>query len=1040
MSFSKKRSFSSTSKPGTPRDGMGSTSGHNSFYGAGISDGLGGEMGKKHDGTYSSRISAAIGNNGGVQYRPTLGHSRLTTFRIDENNIPLSIQVLHENIKAQAIELEMEKNQRESSIRELSTRTHTEISEMKEIIKQLRIENSTMKESLWTVERKVKSLQHQGTSSCTDHTSNASTGFLSPRRESGHHSLPLIPRVRELETDVTWIKSYIDELKVSERSRDEFQAKYHSDYVSLKESLATNCREMLDREIDRHNMEQKRVHDDYQRTIFSINDNTINEMSRLESELKKSILEVEKKANDALQYSKATTAGGEAIELQFNNIRAEIKVNQAADHRVNEEALINIRSDVNKALREHTKETQDAQQDMQSYVSQKIELANTNYVTRDEYTRFQQQTISSLSMDVESANRLAQSAKVTAEDVRREHSSRISKYEADQESLKATVDGLVESKSSTEQQHRKVAGELDEFRGRFKTLHSLSEEFQERSTQQAGKIQEVQSGLETVVSAAARLKTSVETAANIDVQDKQHLKERMYVLEELTQDTVRKARMMEDTLRADIDRAYKTATEAAEVCRNSSSTAELHGDDVASTKKTNQAIDVLQKKLMELQNRCNEIDTTLESLRDDTTVIVNSKLDAFSKKINGKIDEGLKDCHNMVEGNDEQIKAAFTKLEEHISSKDKAATATIQGVRQDIQDKIEAIEEEVKARYNDLAQKQKKDMSTVNAEITEVTYSLRDLDQKLSQQVFETANLGKQIQQEAAEKTEIRAQMAEEKRAKSEEKKNDAEASARQNEAITIINKKVITIEALMEGRLAETSMEEMCLKVTNDVIATYKKENHASSEKNAQCEQMKIQEMEMKQNSKLQSIAEDISHLHAIVEDLAALIESNTVNAEDTSKAIVHQNTLLQAVEESLNVINMEIGDSLQVAKEFHQNYYFEKGDAQRDPDTLGAVIQMILAHYSAIRSDFEEESKTISSSVMEITRIVDRHEVGFASMNELVEAIEFNASNIVTLADAVGLDKEGYRLQVFNDSELQGVISEAAVTATAIASKGIM
>jgi hypothetical protein len=66
-------------------------------------------------------------------------------------------------------------------------------------------------------------------------------------------------------------------------------------------------------------------------------------------------------------------------------------------------------------------------------------------------------------------------------------------------------------------------------------------------------------------------------------------------------------------------------------------------------------------------------------------------------------------------------------------------------------------------------------------------------------------------------------------------------------------------------------------------------------------------------------------------------------------------------------------------------------------------------------------EALQAISTSVLDTVDLVQRHEVGFASVSELVQAIVFNSQNIVTLAEAVGLDKDAFALRL-NYTELGG------------------
>eukprot|EP00388_Colpodella_angusta_P046673 GDKK01070203.1.p1 GENE.GDKK01070203.1~~GDKK01070203.1.p1 ORF type:complete len:195 (+),score=29.30 GDKK01070203.1:37-585(+) len=111
---------------------------------------------------------------------------------------------------------------------------------------------------------------------------------------------------------------------------------------------------------------------------------------------------------------------------------------------------------------------------------------------------------------------------------------------------------------------------------------------------------------------------------------------------------------------------------------------------------------------------------------------------------------------------------------------------------------------------------------------------------------------------------------------------------------------------------------------------------------------------------------------------------------------------------------------------------------DSQQEQQEQQEQLQGQLQNFEQLREpsmrpdvlteeDLHAALQTVSGPLMELTKIVDRHEVGFSTISELVQAIRFNNKGILTVAGTVGIDKEGLRLRTFDDADLMDAVSEA-------------
>jgi DNA-binding FrmR family transcriptional regulator len=73
---------------------------------------------------------------------------------------------------------------------------------------------------------------------------------------------------------------------------------------------------------------------------------------------------------------------------------------------------------------------------------------------------------------------------------------------------------------------------------------------------------------------------------------------------------------------------------------------------------------------------------------------------------------------------------------------------------------------------------------------------------------------------------------------------------------------------------------------------------------------------------------------------------------------------------------------------------------------DVIRVLLQRLLGSERSIR--------TISRSILSTVDLVQRHEQSIGSVNDVVEAVLFNAQNIVTLAEAVGMDRNAFTLKL--------------------------
>eukprot|EP00658_Telonema_sp_P-2_P021398 TRINITY_DN18522_c0_g1_i1.p1 TRINITY_DN18522_c0_g1~~TRINITY_DN18522_c0_g1_i1.p1 ORF type:complete len:197 (+),score=56.10 TRINITY_DN18522_c0_g1_i1:300-890(+) len=191
---------------------------------------------------------------------------------------------------------------------------------------------------------------------------------------------------------------------------------------------------------------------------------------------------------------------------------------------------------------------------------------------------------------------------------------------------------------------------------------------------------------------------------------------------------------------------------------------------------------------------------------------------------------------------------------------------------------------------------------------------------------------------------------------------------------------------------------------------------------------------MKQKQSAlekEVQEVSNDLTCVkddNALVQDLlsqaASGIQSCSAKSEEIEAALGEVQSAFEnhdanfdAIEASLREIKDDINSSIDAMQPLC--------DARNvvTPECLAGLFSL-LAHTAS-----EELARTTNQAgfMRHLAAIVERHEVGFASMDEILEALVFISDNVVTIAGRVGLEQEKFRLRVFEESGLRGVIEKA-------------
>ena len=922
---------------------------------------------------------------------------------VDVNNVTQSLLSLQENARTHAAELEMERNNREIAIKELSTRTKNEFAELRDMIKQLRTENSNLRETVWTLERNMRLAP---VSTLPLHEDPRLSYFGNGERAVVHHDeMPLIPRVHDLETALDKLKRGQERLLDQERLSVERLDQVQSDLATVCSQAVDEAKQFTERQVTQLKDLLELEKDARLRDHDEIRNDLMDATTQLRHEMGVQGDGFNRRFNDVDDAVAKCVAANGSVGPALAKLEATVDASETATKQRLEEATFQLKQDVEKQLRQARDERVDAQQDLQRHVSQKVEVVTASFLQREEFTRFQKQIVADLQSEVAGASKHAQQARVTAEDTRRELAAKLADLDLGASELTTKVEQVSQAIKAQEQVGRNNNSDIGDVKGQIRIMQTAADGLDHQLTKVSAKVAALEETSDATINSLGRLKAQVESQHHNDASEREQQASRLAMIE-ATSLEARKDLRNTDSEVATIRLLAERALALTDECHGTLSSERGLGGEAS--KRAQSSIETLQKALNDLRathnSRVTEVDNRIDEIEKRVVAVEGGE-----KKLVKRVD----DLATAIGANEQETGSKLASIASvQIATEKAVADVVAQARKAATQEQLSAVEEALVAKAAELHSKTDKNRKELLAKIEILQECDSDLAAKITK--TETAIHG------AAERISTVAG--------GQQKLEIAQEELRETTA-AIVNRGASS----RKDPLADSRFEELEQRI--EAISNTGKSNadvlkRRVEEVNGDLGDL-ITDLQQKHTTvardiraisdEIGPIKDDNVNIQSLLNDAADGIQALSVRVDEVSSdtrelrdVINSRDANMDAIEAAMHAIDEDMRCCVDAVVPYAGTPF----------DHLADALKFLASHSVENRSDSQAQAETI----VRIASIVDRHEVGFASMGEILEALKFHTENITCIADRVGLEKERFQLKVFEESDLRSVIDDAA------------
>ena len=905
-----------------------------------------------------------------------------------------SFSFIHEAIRNHGAELELERRTREAAVRDLSARTSVEIGELREMIKQLRQENSTLKDQVWSLEKRKAAAGSSGVVSLpADSYFGGSTALTNVQ-------LPLIPRVTDLENSIDQLTSKVSKLQASEKAREEALQKAVVEQQLQQREALEHAKEFARSECDRREAARIEPLEQHQREAAAAHSELQRLVGKQTAEHGGQLASLADRLRAAEEGLNAVTSDRQT-QNQLDEWKRVMKATAEVEADKLKSTLADLRADMAKAARRQESADLEVQEALQSYVGQRVDVLRAEMLPREELAKITA-LVTTAQKDTDRAADAAQNAKVVAEEARRELTRRVAALEADESSLEGRVVQLASDVAGGAQATKAVAAAVDELRAAVKANHAATADASDRLTAASGKQFEHAALLDAVGQDVARLKALQAAAATTEGTERQQIKERLHVAEDEVKALKAKLAAVDEaqqTQKKDTDRALNDV--------RSTVGAEERASNQLSQQRTVTALAALEARLAAVDGRCDGVEEGVAKVREEVLSAVRAKAEATKEYVN----ERLGECDEACKGRQREAKEALGRVEEktaNVALRAKALEAAVEGL---------PTQQEVERAVIEAKDAASKTSARLHAEQTKETNAIRE-----DSSAF---------------------------RAATEKAISDLQSEAKAR-ALDTASKAVL---------------EDLRVRV-DDVVAAIDQHEAAMASNISKTVRDRLKPLQDAQTAQ----KEEFDEFQQLTAELAQRLKTVVGSVEGHDEALKEHGAALEAADKSRASVFNELMMAVSVACSHEQQYGAhaeEASSASPAPNggaasvtprvsitSMGDVVQYILNCVADAQQELQEQVQglerlrsasmqhpppvtdddvhaalqTVSVPLMELTKIVDRHEKGFSIIPELVQGIRFNNKGLINVATAVGVSTDGLKIRALDDSELQEALSEAA------------
>ena len=981
-----------------------------------------------------------------------------------------SMNALRAQTRSHAAELDLERTVREDSVKELSRRMGHEMAEMREIVKQLRNDNADLRKAVFDLERRPAA------------RSTAHTGIIeSPAAESGtashyqsSHSA-LLPRVADLEAAVSRHQTAI-----ADRARR--HDALIQDMINAKIDHEVEKIRSIAREAARDSTEDLvKLRIQSIQSMFAAEIERAAGTYQQAAEMASGVEQVMKEdhAERSRQFAAVNQRISQAMEgrEKWNNLQAEVRDVVRAQLDTERTRLEDVASVLRGELASMTKrqasEAAELQHSLQHYVTQRLDVLSAQTASREDVQRLLQNANAALETELVMMKKSLQSARSLLDETRQEMNKFVGNVDGQVADARRSVDELAHARTLDLQTLQRLQVENEEVRSKARAAVTRVEEV-------AVTLQEQQATLSSNAQATRHAqddyKRQMLGLADADAAMIRRLEQSA---EDVLKKASQQAQTAVDAVAAQVAELAKnnTTLEAAATQRQvqlSQSISEVRASVQARIREVvceeisdvKTMIHEQRSQLVESEHAARGLQLRFQDLKDSLARELEEDRSAFKdshKQLATAVNEKIAAMRRTF--SEELVAPAVAEVSKEVAvlrerlGKVSASCLDVPHLETRLDD-VAAQAKDAAGKLDDMNHKvrillDRSALETSNliksrldAHREEVQLVISRGDQAVEDRVVsQIPAIVRKISEETVASTRQRSFASEAEQslvADAQEKlaQDFQRSRAEVSKVAAVANRLQSEQDARYDewtstARELQTRLNELDGRVTTVLVQTRSGSSSSSSGSLSQLELavrslredcadlQKRQTISEKllasrgsisspsRNDSTEAVALTVDEVHNSV---SVLIDQKLEPLQDAMEDIrITVEEAVAGLRENIADISTTLEDCALRVVQALRDLSGDAGIADANEITsLADVFSILMSRSKAT----DETVVALSENMLGTVDLVQRHEAGFASIRELAEAIAFNAQNIVTLAAAVGLDKNAFTLKLNYDS----------------------